>query len=57
MDKVKEVRLNAQIRKPIVVDYRKHLEQEDSLDKENFFEAREKATGAIDSAFDTAKAV
>jgi len=57
MDKVKEVKLNAQIRKPIVVDYRKHLEQEDSLDKENFFEAREKATSAIDSAFNTAKVV
>jgi len=57
MDKVKEVKLNAQIRKPIVADYRKHLEQEDSLDKENFFEARERATSAIDSAFNTAKVV
>ena len=53
----KEVRLNANKRKSLVTDYRKHCESQHSQEKEDFFDSREKATEAIDSSFATMKNV
>ena len=53
----KEIRLNANKRKSLVNDYRRHEETKHSQEKEDFFDSREKATEAIDSAFTTMKDV
>jgi len=53
----KEIRLNANKRKSLVTDYRKHEESKHSQEKEDFFDSREKATEAIKSAFATMKEV
>ena len=53
----KEIRLNAQKRKSLVNDYRRHCETQHSQEKEDFFDSREKATEAIDSSFETMKDV
>ena len=53
----KEIRLNANKRKSLVNDYRRHCETQHSHEKEDFFDSREKATEAIDSSFATMKDV
>jgi len=53
----KEIRLNAQKRKSLVNDYRRHCEAQHSHEKEDFFDSREKATDIIDSSFATMKEV
>ena len=53
----KEIRLNAPKRKSLTNDYRRHEETKHSQEKEDFFDSREKATEAIDSAFTTMKDV
>jgi len=53
----KEIRLNANKRKSLTNDYRRHCETQHSHEKEDFFDSREKATEAITSAFATMKDV
>ena len=53
----KEIRLNANKRKSLTNDYRRHEETKDSHEKEEFFQSREVAKEAIDSAFTTMKDV
>jgi hypothetical protein len=53
----KEIRLNANKRKSLTNDYRRHEETKHSQEKEDFFDSREKATEAITSAFATMKDV
>ena len=53
----KEIRLNANKRKSLTNDYRRHEENQPSHEKEDFFDSREKATEAITSAFATMKDV
>jgi len=53
----KEIRLNANKRKSLTNDYRRHEENQPSQEKEDFFDSREKATEAITSAFATMKDV
>ena len=53
----KEIRLNANKRKSLTNDYRRHEETKDSHEKEEFFQSREIAKEAIDSAFTTMKDV
>ena len=53
----KEIRLNAPKRKSLTNDYRRHEETKDSHEKEEFFQSREVAKEAIDSAFATMKDV
>jgi len=53
----KEIRLNADKRKSLVNDYRRHCEAQHSHEKEDFFDSREKATDIIDSSFATMKEV
>jgi hypothetical protein len=53
----KEIRLNAPKRKSLTNDYRRHEETKHSNEKEDFFDSREKATEAINSAFATMKDV
>ena len=53
----KEIRLNANKRKSLTNDYRRHCETQHSHEKEDFFDSREKATEAIDSSFATMKNV
>ena len=43
----KEVRLNANKRKSLVTDYRKHCESQHSQEKEDFFDPREKGLVAL----------
>ena len=52
MDK-KEVRLNAEKRKSLVIDFRKHCESLDTHEKEEFKQSREDAKSTIDSSFET----
>lgn len=49
----KEIRLNAGKRKSLVIDNRRHWEEKDCPEKQDFLGAREDATEAIDSAFET----
>ena len=49
----KEIRLNAGKRKSLVNDIRRHWEEKDCPEKQDFLGAREDATEAIDSAFET----
>jgi len=49
----KEIRLNAPKRKSLIIDNRRHWEERDCPEKQDFFGARENATEAIDSAFET----
>ncbi len=56
MDK-KEVRLNAEKRKSLVIDFRKHCESLDTHEKEAFLQSREDAKSTIDSSFATCKEV
>ena len=53
----KEIRLNANKRKSLTNDYRRHEETQHSQEKEDFFDSREKATDIIDSSFTTMKEV
>ncbi len=56
MDK-KEVRLNANKRKSLVIDFRKHCESLDTHEKEAFKQSRDDAKSTIDSSFTTCKEV
>ena len=49
----KEIRLNAGKRKSLVIANRRHWEEKDCPEKQDFLGAREDATEAIDSAFET----
>ena len=49
----KEIRLNAPKRKSLIIDNRRHWEERDCPEKQDFLGAREDATEAIDSAFET----
>ena len=53
----KEIRLNANKRKSLVKDYRRHCEILDTSKKEEFKQAREEAKETIASAFETATTV
>ena len=53
----KEIRLNANKRKSLVKDFRRHIESLDTPEKEAFKQSRETATETIASAFATAKEV
>lgn len=53
----KEIRLNANKRKSLVKDFRRHIEALDTPEKEAFKQSRETATETIASAFATAKEV
>jgi len=48
-----EIRLNGGKRKSLVIDNRRHWEEKDCPEKQDFLGAREDATEAIDSAFET----
>ena len=56
MDK-KEVRLNAEKRRSLVIDFRKHCESLDTHEKEEFKQSRHEATDSIKSSFATCKEV
>ena len=56
MDK-KEVRLNANKRKSLVIDFRKHCESLDTHEKEAFKQSRDDAKSTIESSFATCKEV
>ena len=56
MDK-KEVRLNAEKRKSLVIDFRKHCESLDTEEKEAFKQSRDDAKSTIESSFTTCKEV
>ena len=56
MDK-KEVRLNANKRKSLVIDFRKHCESLDTHEKEAFLQSRDDAKSTIESSFATMKEV
>ena len=56
MDK-KEVRLNADKRRSLVIDFRKHCESLDTHEKEEFKQARDDAKSTIESSFATCKEV
>ena len=56
MDK-KEVRLNAEKRKSLVIDFRKHCESLDTHEKEAFKQSRDDAKSTIESSFATCKEV
>jgi len=53
----KEIRLNANKRKSLINDYRRHCELIKTSKKEEFKQAREEATSSIVSAFETATTV
>lgn len=53
----KDIKLNADKRKSLIKDYRKHCETVDTLRKEEFYQAREETKSAIDSAFKVATIV
>ena len=53
----KEIRLNAGKRKSLVNDIRRHWEEKDCPEKQDFLGAREDATETIDSSFATMKTV
>ena len=49
----KEIRLNAGKRKSLIIDNRRHWEEKDCPEKQDFLSARDDATEGIDSAFET----
>ena len=49
----KEIRLNGPKRKSLIIDNRRHWEEKDCPEKQDFLGAREDATETIDSAFET----
>ena len=49
----KEIRLNGPKRKSLIIDNRRHWEEKDCPEKQDFLGAREDATEATDSAFET----
>ena len=53
----KEIRLNGPKRKSLIIDNRRHWEEKDCPEKQDFLGAREDATDTIDSAFATMKTV
>ena len=53
----KEIRLNANKRKSLVKDYRRHCEEQDSNEKEEFLQSREVCTDTNNSTFALAKEV
>ena len=53
----REIRLNAAKRKSLVKDYRRHCEDQDSTEKEEFLQSREVCNDSIATAFSTAKQV
>ena len=53
----KEIRLNANKRKSLVKDYRRHCEEQDSHEKEEFLQSREVCNDTIESTFALAKEV
>ena len=53
----KEIRLNADKRKSLVIDFRKHCESLDTEEKEAFKQSRDDAKSTIDSSFATCKEV
>jgi len=53
----KEIRLNADKRKSLVIDFRKHCELLDTEEKEAFKQSRDDAKSTIDSSFATCKEV
>jgi hypothetical protein len=55
--KEKEIRLNADKRKSLSIDFRRHCEDQDSHEKEEFFQAREYCNEVIPQTFATMKEV
>ena len=53
----KEIRLNADKRKSLVIDFRKHCESLDTHEKEAFKQARDDAKSTLESSFATCKEV
>ena len=53
----KEIRLNADKRKSLVIDFRKHCESLDTHEKEKFKQSRDDVKSTIDSSFATSKTV
>jgi len=53
----KEIRLNADKRKSLVIDFRKHCESLDTNEKEAFKQARDEAKSTMTSSFATCKEV
>ena len=53
----KEIRLNADKRKSLVIDFRKHCESLDTEEKEAFKQSRDDAKSTIDSSFAICKEV
>ena len=53
----KEIRLNADKRKSLNIDFRRHCEDQDSHEKEEFFQAREYCNEVIPQTFATMKEV
>ena len=53
----KEIRLNADKRKSLVIDFRKHCESLDTHEKEAFLQSREDAKSINESSFATMKEV
>ncbi len=49
----KEIRLNAEKRKSLVIDFRKHCESLDTHEKEEFKQSRDDAKSTIESSFET----
>ena len=55
--KEKEIRLNAEKRKSLNIDFRRHCESLDTEEKEAFKQSRDDAKSTIDSSFATCKEV
>ena len=53
----KEIRLNAEKRKSLNIDFRRHCEDQESHEKEEFFQAREYCNEVIPQTFETMKQV
>ena len=53
----KEIRLNADKRKSLVIDFRKHCESLDNSEKEAFKQSRDDAKSTMQSSFATCKEV
>ena len=53
----KEIRLNPNKRKSLVIDNRRHWEEKDCPEKQDFLGAREETSKAIDKAFKGMKSV
>ena len=53
----KEIRFNAEKRKSLNIDFRRHCEDQESHEKEEFFQAREYCNEVIPQTFETMKQV